>query len=67
MVGCASLNAPSPNKVRIFINQTNSLDFDKAENGVPTLDVDIAKDGCNENTDAILLPKLKVFLSLFNP
>lgn len=50
---------PTPNKIRIFLNQTNSLDFDKAETGTPTLDINVEKDSCSETTDAIMLPKLK--------
>lgn len=51
--------SPTPNKFRIFLNQTNSLDFDKAESGTPTLDVNIEKSSCEEKSDAIMLPKLK--------
>lgn len=51
-IGCA-------NKMRIYINQTMALDFDKAENGKSTLDVDVEKEQCTDDGNAILLPKLK--------
>jgi len=58
LVGTGS-SCPTPNKIRLFINQTNSLDFDKAESGTPTLDLNVEKSSCLEDSDAINLPKLK--------
>lgn len=52
-------NGSSPNKLRLFINQTNTLDFDKAENGTPTLDINVNPEDLNKDSDAINLPKLK--------
>jgi len=48
-----------PNKLRIYSNQTMSLDFDKAESGKPTYDCDVEKTHITEDGPAIELPKLK--------
>ena len=52
-------NGSAPNKLRLFINQTNTLDFDKAESGTPTLDIDVNSGDLSADSDAINLPKLK--------
>lgn len=56
---CSTSIPAMPNKIRLFINQTNSLDFDKAETGKSTLDCEINQEDGSEVSDAILLPKMK--------
>lgn len=51
--------ACAPNKVRIFINQTNALDFDTAETGKSNLDLNIEKKHLTAEGPALQLPKLK--------
>lgn len=52
-------NLQCPNKLRIYSNQTMSLDFDKAESGKPTYDCDVEKTHITDDGPAIELPKLK--------
>jgi len=49
----------APNKMRIFINQTNALDFDTAETGKSNLDLNIDAKNLTPEGSALELPKLK--------
>jgi len=53
------VNAKQPNHIKIFTNQINGLDFEKAENGKALLEITPKPEDFAADSDAIILPKLK--------